>query len=424
MNKTKRIFVATMLAIIAIMLAMLSGCAFNQTANHVHELEKVEAKAATCLKNGNREYYICVVCDETFADAEGVMPLKSEKYIIPKKGHKIAVHNEKCATCTVPGIKEYYECRNCHTLFNDADGMFMIAEAPELSTIRHEIVKVEGQAAVGFVAGWLEHFKCIHCNTLYKDATGLMVTNMNELKIAPAFGDFEYKIAFAPAANLENNGYITAKYVDGANGYVATEFTIAAGAPAGTETYAWINQVVSQTKGQGINLRIPTFSGKSRTLELNVTNNGSEAVTFEYFAENNGNKGGVTITIEAGESKTVEFTVNPGGSIGCNYVLKLLSNVSSETKLVINGFFHCEGEVDSVSVYKNASKTSFKVGDKFSADGLVLKAHGNSYDDVVIINYLTSIEDGYVFTADDIGTKTVTVAYGEYTVTYEITVTA
>ena len=98
MNNTKRIFVVATLVMMIIILASLVGCTSEQDVTHVHELEKVEAKAATCLKDGNREYYVCVVCDETFADAEGVMPLADEKYVIPKKGHKIAIHNEKSAT--------------------------------------------------------------------------------------------------------------------------------------------------------------------------------------------------------------------------------------------------------------------------------------------------------------------------------------
>ena len=424
MNNTKRIFVVATLVMMIIILASLVGCTSDQGVSHVHELEKVEAKAATCLKNGNREYYVCVVCDETFADANGVMPLAAEKYVIPKKGHKIAIHNEKSATCTTSGVKEYYECRNCHVLFNDADGMFMISEAPKLPTINHEIVKVEGKAAVGFVAGWVEHFKCIHCDALYKDANGLITTNMNELKIAPSIGNFEYKIAFTFGAIIDSNPYISTQYVEGVNGLPATEFTFAAGATSGTQAYAWIHSQVSGAMSNGCNLRIPTFSNQARELEMNFTNNGTEAISFRYFAENNGDKGGIELTVEPGETKTVKFTVNPGSSIGCNYALKLLGDLSSEVKLVVNGYFHCEGEVDSVSVYKNASKTSFKVGEKFSTAGLVLKANGDKYDEVVIVNYLTSIENGYVFTADDIGVHTVTVAYGEYTITYEVTVTA
>ena len=423
MNKTKRIFALATLVMIVFMLAMLSGCDQKQTVVHVHEIEKVEAKAATCSKDGNREYYVCVVCDETFADAEGNMPLASEKYLIPAKGHRIAVHGEKSSTCTSEGIKEYFECRNCHALFHDADGMFMIMEPQTLPTISHEIVKVEGQPAVGFVAGWLEHYVCIHCNALYKDANGLVATNMSELKIAPVLTDFEYKIAFTPAANLvDNGGKISAQYVVGADGLPATEFTVAANAPADTETYAWIHSTVSGTMAQGLNLRIPTFSGEERKLEMTVTNKGTEEISFRFYAESYGDKGGVDVTVAAGETKTVKFGVNPGTSIGCNYVLKLLSSPTTETKLVINGYFHCEGEVDAISIYRSAAKTSFKVGEAFSTEGLVIKAEGNGYDETVISNYLTDVEEGYVFTADDIGTKTVTVAYGEYTVSYEITV--
>ena len=423
MNKTKRIFALTTLVMIVIILAMLSGCTQKQAAPHVHEIEKVEPKAATCSKDGNREYYVCVVCDETFADVEGVLPLASEKYLIPAKGHNIAVHGEKSSTCTSEGIKEYFECRNCHTLFHDAEGMFMIMEPQTLPTITHEIVKVEGRPAVGFVAGWLEHYTCIHCNALYKDANGLVATNKSELKVAPVLTDFEYKIAFTPAANLvDNGGKISAQYVEDSNGLPATEFTVSANAPVGTETYAWIHDTVSSTMSQGLNLRIPTFSGHERKLEMTVTNNGTEEISFRFYAESYGDKGGINITIAAGETKTVEFGVNPGTSIGCNYVLVLLSSPTTETKLVINGYFHCEGEVDAISIYKKAAKTSFKVGESFTTEGLVIKAEGNGYDQTVISNYLTDIEEGYVFTASDVGTHTVTVAYGEYTVTYKIEV--
>lgn len=422
MNKMRRIFVLTALVAVLLTVAMLAGCTQDTGVSHVHEIEKVSAKAATCLKDGNREYYLCVVCDETFADEGGVMPLSEEKYVIPAKGHNIAVHSEKESTCTTVGVKAYYECRNCHTLFHDADGMFMIMEAQTLPTLTHSIVKVEAKPAVGLTAGWLEHFTCIHCGALYKDANGLVATSMADIKLAPTLTDFEYKIAFTFGAIIDSNPYITTKYVDGANGLPATEFTIAAGATEGTQAYAWIHSQVSGAISNGNNLRIPTFSGKARELEMTFTNNGAESISFRYFAENNGDKGGIELTLAAGETKTVKFTVNPGSSIGCNYALKLLSGTTSEVKLVANGFFYCDGEIDDVTVYKNAAKTTFKVGDKFTTDGLALKAHGDKYDEVVIVNYLCDIEEGYVFTSDDIGTKTVTVAFGEYTVTYDIVV--
>ena len=422
---TKRIFVAIAAMLVALMCVMLIGCTDNTDtpATVEHDLTRVAPKAATCTEAGNREYFTCSHCDDIFADAEGMMVLVNDSHIIPAKGHKVASHKEIGATCFSEGVKAHYECRSCGILFSDAEGTKEISAPETIPTLSHTLTKVDAKQPSGFVAGWEEHYECANCDKLYKDAAAKVETTMEEIKIAPSLTNFEYKIAFTPAANLENNGYITAKYVEDSQGLPATEFTIAAGAPSGTETYAWIHNVVSQTMGQGINLRVPTFSGQARKLELTVTNNGTEAVSFRYYAENYGDKGGIDVTINPGETKTFTGEVNPGSSIGCNYALKLNSNVTSETKLVINGYFLCEGEVNSISLHKQASKTTFKVGEKFSTDGLVVKANGSSYDEVIISNYLTSIEEGYTFTSADVGTKTVTVAYGEYTVTYEITIT-
>lgn len=433
MNKTRRIFVATLMALVTIMSTMFAGCSIGTTEQkptHVHNLTKVSAKAPTCEEDGNVEYFVCSTCDGTFADAEGTMSLSQAEYVKPAKGHLVLKHGEKGATCTTVGSKEHYECRWCNALFKDADGMFQIEEAGEIPVLSHSLEKVARKEASGFIAGWEEHYICHNCDTIYKDAAGLIETTKDAIKIVPSLADFEYKIAYTPATNIENFGgtagasYISAAYTTASDGLPATEYTIKAGATAKLEVAAWIIHSVTAAKNNGQNLRIPTFAGKEKTLELIVTNSGTEAVSFRYYAENNGDKGGADVTVEAGETKTVTFKVNPGTSIGCNYAFRLLSNVSTETKLTMHGYFYCEGEVSKISLFKPASKKTFKVGDAFTTDGLVVKAEGTGYDDVVIANYMTDLERGYTFTADDIGTKTITVAYGEYTTTYEITITA
>ena len=238
---------------------------------------------------------------------------------------------------------------------------------------------------------------------------------------------YQYKIAFTPAKNLESiNGtvgadYISAEYTTGLYGMPATKFTLSAGATAGMEVEAWINQEIENTRSEGLNLRIPTFSGSKRYLELVVTNNGGSEVSFYYYAENYGDKGGVNITVAPGETKTVDFKVDPGFSLGCNYAFKLLSDVSVETLLTIQGYFYCREELDGIEIFKDADKKSFAVGELFDTDGLVIKALGENYDDVVIPNFTTSL-DGYTFTASDVGTKTVTVRFGSFAVTYDIQV--
>ena len=435
MNMTKRIFAITLMALIIVMIAMMTGCSTdgnNGGHSHVHELTRIAPRAATCLDDGNREYYTCSGCDEVFGDEDATIAISTEQYFIPAKGHKVASHGEKKATCSELGIKEYFECKNCGTLFKDAEGMFAISNPSTTPKLTHQLTKVEEKAAVGFTPGYEEHYACSNCDKIYKDAAATIETHYDEIRIAPVLTDFEYKIAFTPAANIEsisfgNNpvaggaDYISAAYTK-ADGLPATEFTFKSGAVANMAVEAWIIHSVGTAKDNGQNLRIPTFSGSARKLDLVVTNDGGQTVTFRYFAENNGDKGGVEITIAPGETKTISFEVNPGTSIGCNYALQLLSNVTEETKVTMYGYFHCEGEVNSISLHKSASKTSFKVGESFTTEGLVVKANGDKYDDVVIANYLTDIEEGYVFTAEDIGAKTVTVAYGEYIVTYDITV--
>lgn len=241
------------------------------------------------------------------------------------------------------------------------------------------------------------------------------------------YNPYEYKIAFTPAANLESinqtNGaeYISAEYTRASDGMPATRFTLKAGATENMEVEAWINQAISATKGNGQNLRIPTFSGQERALELIVTNEGGQAITFYYYAENNGDSGGIIVEIAPGETKTVNFEVNPGQSIGCNYAFKLLNNVTEETKLTMHGYFYCRDELNGIEIWQEAERTTFTVGETFSREGLVIQALGEQYDDVIICNYTTNF-DGYVFTETDVGTKTITVYFDEFSVTYDIEV--
>jgi len=243
---------------------------------------------------------------------------------------------------------------------------------------------------------------------------------------------FENMIAFAPAANIESingtNGaeYISAEYVDAGKRTPSTRLTVKGGAVAGMEVEAWIHIELEHTMKDGINLRIPTLAGEQRYIQLIVTNEGGQEISFRYYAENYGDKGGVDVTVAPGETETLIFTVNPGHSPGCNYALRLLSDVQETTLFAIKGFFGSKEEISDISMFAEANKTTFSVGESFSSDGLVIKPVcldeiDNLYNDVVISNYTTDL-DGYIFTAEDVGVRTVTVSFGQLTLTYEVTV--
>lgn len=53
-----------------------------------HDLKKTKARAATCEKDGNIEYYTCSACEKLFADAEGKKEIKQEATVLKATGHQ------------------------------------------------------------------------------------------------------------------------------------------------------------------------------------------------------------------------------------------------------------------------------------------------------------------------------------------------
>lgn len=73
---------------------------------------------ATCLKDGNIEYYTCTGCDEKFTDIN--CKNKVTDIAIPKIDHKNAVKTEaKPETCTEIGNLAYWYCPDCKLYFAD-----------------------------------------------------------------------------------------------------------------------------------------------------------------------------------------------------------------------------------------------------------------------------------------------------------------
>lgn len=419
MSIRKRICVYVLCLMTLLMSFAFAGC----SVECVHTLTRVEPKAATCTEDGNREYYRCDNCGECFADEDGTIKLSADKYVIKTTGHRIMKHNGKDASCANEGVEEYYECRDCGKLFSDKNGT-EIESVVVVSKIPHQLTKVAAKAPTGFEYGCIEHYECSVCGNFYSDAQGTIQVSEESVRLEPTITNFEYKIAFTTALDWEGGGASNiAATRSSMDGLPATQFTFKTGGKKNEEVEAWIIHTVKEEKQNGNNLRIPTFKDKTKKVELVVRNDGGQNISFYYYAESYGDKGGVTVTLAPNEKKTFSFTVNPGDSIGCNYALKLLSDVTTETNVTMYGYFDCTDELTSISLLKEASKKSFRVGETFSTEGIIVKANGDKYDDVVIANYESSINNGYEFTSDDVGTKTVTIRFGKYITTYDIEVT-
>ena len=91
-----------------------------------HQLEKTEAKEATCLENGNSEYYTCTKCKKFFSDAECTIPIDENSWIIPANGHSLTGIPAQEPTCTAAGNAAYWQCNNCGQFYSDANAEIQI----------------------------------------------------------------------------------------------------------------------------------------------------------------------------------------------------------------------------------------------------------------------------------------------------------
>ena len=96
-----------------------------------HKLTKTPAKAATCTEPGNNEYYTCATCGKFFSDKDGKNEIAKDSWVIDALGHKMTKTPAKAATCVAEGNNEYYTCSVCHKVFKDEQGNTLTTVAAE-----------------------------------------------------------------------------------------------------------------------------------------------------------------------------------------------------------------------------------------------------------------------------------------------------
>ena len=139
-----------------------------------HKLTKVEAKAATCTENGNKEYWTCEHCKKYFlsddTNPETAKAVEQSETVIPAS-HKLTKVEAKAATCTENGNKEYWTCEHCKKYFLSDDTNPETAKAVELSETvipaSHKLTKVEAKDATCTEDGNKEYWTCEHCKKYF-----------------------------------------------------------------------------------------------------------------------------------------------------------------------------------------------------------------------------------------------------------------
>ena len=145
----------------------------NEIEAKGHKLTKTEARAATCTEVGNSEYYTCSECGKYFSDEEGKNEIEENSRVIEAKGHKLEKTEVKAATCTEAGNSEYYTCSECGKYFSDAEGKNEIAENSwAIEEKDHKLGKTEAKAATCTEAGNNEYYTCNKCGKFFSDPAG------------------------------------------------------------------------------------------------------------------------------------------------------------------------------------------------------------------------------------------------------------
>ena len=150
-----------------------------------HAMEHHEAVPATCVTDGNIEYWYCTFCEKKFADSTGTQAV--DNVIIPSDSaeHKMQRYAAVDATCTVAGRCEYWQCIVCGSKFADEiGGQILESTATPLNPVNH--VKLEYRAAVPATCtsgGTLEYWHCSKCGGNYGDAAGTQ--KLDSIIVAP-----------------------------------------------------------------------------------------------------------------------------------------------------------------------------------------------------------------------------------------------
>ena len=164
-----------------------------------HECTKIRAKAATCEKDGNIEYWSCYRCDALFADADATTALSADDIRLPKLSHNAIFVDENQSTCSTKGNIPYWYCSNCYTYFEDEACAVEIENKGSvlLGTLAHTLTYAAATTPSGYTNGNIEHWNCSVCNGYFSDEAGSKQITQESTVILSAYNipDFVVEVA-------------------------------------------------------------------------------------------------------------------------------------------------------------------------------------------------------------------------------------
>lgn len=191
-----------------------------------HTLSRIAASAASCAKEGNVEYYYCIVCERYYLDEAGTRETTLEACTIPKltTHGNIVLVEARDATCKEKGCIEHWACDICGQAFVDEEGTVNLensaVEIPIDAAKHTNLVHHDAVAATCCEQGTIEYWYCDGCDKYFTDAAGTQSVSKLKLDVDEDKTNHTNLVYYPPkAASCSEEGNIAYYYCDGCKDY-------------------------------------------------------------------------------------------------------------------------------------------------------------------------------------------------------------
>ena len=304
--------------------------------------------------------------------------------------------------CKTNGVAEHYKCE-CGAYFADEEGTVKIPYP--------EVISCHTAPSGAILPG--QSVICTACGNSFmpEDMSDWVLLNLTTNMVSIG-------------SNIKN-GKAEQTVV---NGLPGTKFYIGAGTVGATpDSSFYLKMHVNDPGRQTVipNLGANAGEGEVRRIVLYYENYSNVDITMNLQNDQGGSFGYCPVTIPANGTAVVEFTIkHKGGSNWFYFYVDCSPEV--DVSFGVYGYISVNAsETNDITINHPATKTTYKVGETFSSEGMILNttiSSGNSQKLYIATGYATDF-DGKLFTAEDVGRHRVTVFFAGKITTYEINVT-
>lgn len=166
----------------ALLAFSLVACEKEAAHPHVHSLVKTSAKKATCVKEGNSEYWTCSDCEKVFSDSKGETEIELKDTVVEKLPHTAEKSEAREASCVQSGRLEYWICTVCKNTFSDEACTKEFEKTDAfLGYGSHNMIYREEIPASDEATGMRAHWYCSVCQKCYEDEEGKKRVDADDL---------------------------------------------------------------------------------------------------------------------------------------------------------------------------------------------------------------------------------------------------